>query len=101
MLKELQDPWISHFEGMFDAVRKYMLEYGSDAIELHTDALGIHSNVVICDDLLATGGTAAASVKLVESLGAKVAGITFLIELEFLNGREKISDVPIYSLIKY
>ena len=80
---------------------EYALEYGTDAIELHTDALGYHSNVVICDDLLATGGTAAASVKLVESLGAKVIGVSFLIELEFLNGREKMPDVPIHSLLKF
>ena len=80
---------------------EYSLEYGSDAIELHTDALNMHSNVVICDDLLATGGTAAAAIKLIESLDAHIAGLSFVIELEFLKGREKMPDIPIYSLIKY
>ena len=80
---------------------EYTLEYGSDTIELHTDSLSLHSNVVICDDLLATGGTASAAVKLIKSLDANIAGLSFVIELEFLKGREKIKDVPIYSLIKY
>ncbi|MBU1023042.1 adenine phosphoribosyltransferase [bacterium] len=80
---------------------EYQLEYGNDAIELHTDALNEHSNVVICDDLLATGGTAAASVKLVQSLGARIAGISFLIELEFLSGKDKLPDVPVYTIIKF
>jgi adenine phosphoribosyltransferase len=80
---------------------EYALEYGTDAIELHTDSLSYHSNVILCDDLLATGGTAAAAVKLVQSLGAKVVGFSFLVELEFLNGREKIQSIPIYSLMKF
>ena len=80
---------------------EYELEYGSDAIELHSDALNENSKVVICDDLLATGGTAAASVKLVQSLGAKIVGISFLIELEFLSGRDKLKDVPVHTVIKY
>ena len=63
--------------------------------------LNMHSNVIICDDLLATGGTAEAAVKLIKSQEANIAGISFLIELEFLNGREKIKEIPIYSLIKY
>ena len=61
----------------------------------------MHSNVVICDDLLATGGTACAAVKLIKSLDAHIAGLSFVIELEFLKGREKMPNVPIYSLIKY
>lgn len=80
---------------------EYSLEYGTDTIELHIDALNMHSNIVICDDLLATGGTAEAAVKLIKSQEANIEGVSFLIELEFLNGREKIKDVPIYSLIKY
>jgi adenine phosphoribosyltransferase len=80
---------------------EYKLEYGSDAIELHSDSINTHSNIVICDDLLATGGTAEAAIKLVTSLGAHIVGMSFLIELEFLNGRERMGDVPIYSVLRF
>src|SRR5215510_14677428 len=68
----------------------YDLEYGQDTLEIHRDAVGEGSNVLIADDLLATGGTAQAVVKLVEKLGGKVVGLSFVIELEFLKGREKL-----------
>jgi adenine phosphoribosyltransferase len=79
----------------------YSLEYGRDAIEIHRDAIKPGQEVVIIDDLLATGGTAAATASLVESLGGRVAGIGFIIELEFLKGREKLSKYEIYSVVKY
>lgn len=79
----------------------YALEYGTDAIEVHQDAFKKDSNVLIIDDLLATGGTALASAKLVEKCGAKVAGIHFLIELVFLNGAEKLKDYNVESFIKF
>ncbi len=80
---------------------EYKLEYGTDCVEIHTDAVGPGDTILIVDDLLATGGTAAATKNLIEKAGAKVAGFGFVIELEFLNGSEKLGDVPIYSLIKY
>lgn len=79
----------------------YALEYGIDGVEIHTDAVQEGQNVLIVDDLLATGGTAAASVKLIERLGGKVAGLCFLIELSFLNGRDKLKDHDVFSLIQY
>jgi adenine phosphoribosyltransferase len=79
----------------------YSLEYGKDAIEIHRDAIKPGQEVVIIDDLLATGGTAAATASLVESLGGRVAGIGFIIELEFLKGREKLSKYEIHSVVKY
>ena len=79
----------------------YSLEYGSAAIEMREDAIGEGSRVLICDDLLATGGTAAAATNLVETTGAKVAGIVFIIELKDLGGREKIGGHRIESLVKY
>jgi adenine phosphoribosyltransferase len=79
----------------------YDLEYGQDTLEIHRDAIGEGANVLIADDLLATGGTAQAVVKLVEKLGGKVAGLSFVIELEFLNGREKLAGYDLFSLIKY
>jgi adenine phosphoribosyltransferase len=79
----------------------YSLEYGKDAIEIHRDAIKPGQEVVIIDDLLATGGTAAATASLVESLGGRVAGIGFIIELEFLKGREKLSQYEIHSVVKY
>lgn len=78
----------------------YELEYGSATIEIHEDALKKGDKVLLIDDLLATGGTAAAAVALVEKLGASIIGINFLIELCFLNGRANISQYPVYSLIK-
>lgn len=83
------------------ASASYSLEYGKDAIEIHRDAIKPGQEVVIIDDLLATGGTAAATASLVESLGGRVAGIGFVIELEFLKGREKLSKYEIHSVVKY
>jgi adenine phosphoribosyltransferase len=80
---------------------EYALEYGTDAVELHKDAIKDGMHVLIVDDLLATGGTAAATVRLVEKLGGTVVGIAFLIELSFLGGRDKLKDVPIHVLIDY
>jgi adenine phosphoribosyltransferase len=80
---------------------EYSLEYGKDALEVHRDAIGKGQQVLIIDDLLATGGTAAAVAQLVESLGGKVAGMGFLIELEFLKGRDKISQYDLHSVLKY
>jgi adenine phosphoribosyltransferase len=86
----------------WDTVRQtYKLEYGTDSLEMHTDAVSKRDRVLIIDDLLATGGTARASVKLIEKLGAKVAGLGFLIELSFLNGRDKLKDYDLLTLIKY
>lgn len=79
----------------------YELEYGTDTLEIHRDAVGNGHNVLIVDDLLATGGTAGAVVKLVEKLGGKVAGLAFVVELEFLNGREKLAGYDVFSLLKY
>jgi adenine phosphoribosyltransferase len=79
----------------------YALEYGSDALELHEDAIRPGDRVIICDDLLATGGTAAATVKLVEELGGRVEGLAFAVELTFLNGRAKLQNLDVFSLIQY
>ena len=79
----------------------YSLEYGQDALEIHRDAISQGQQVLIIDDLLATGGTAAAVAGLVESLGGQVTGIGFLIELEFLKGREKLSRYNLHALLKY
>ncbi len=80
---------------------KYALEYGFDALELHADAISSGARVLVHDDLLATGGTARAKVDLVEQLGGIVVGVAFVIELEFLNGREKLSGYDVFSLIQY
>jgi adenine phosphoribosyltransferase len=79
----------------------YALEYGSDALELHEDAIRPGDRVIVCDDLLATGGTAAATVKLVEELGGKVEGLAFAVELTFLKGRAKLQGLDVFSLIQY
>ena len=79
----------------------YSLEYGEDALELHADALASGQQVVIVDDLLATGGTALATVRLVEQLGAKVLAAIFLIELTGLGGRERLEGCPVESLLCY
>lgn len=79
----------------------YKLEYGEDSLEIHRDAISKGNSVLIIDDLLATGGTAAAVAGLAESLGGRVAGLGFLIELDFLKGREKISKYDIHSVLKY
>jgi adenine phosphoribosyltransferase len=80
---------------------EYALEYGTAVIEIHRDAIQPGQRVLIVDDLLATGGTAAATAKLVEQLGVQVAGFVFLIELAFLNGRSKLSGYEVKSFITY
>jgi adenine phosphoribosyltransferase len=79
----------------------YTLEYGTDTLEIHADAVGEGDSVVIVDDVLATGGTAAATIRLVESLGAKVAGLVFLIELPALGGRSLIEGYEINSVLQF
>ena len=83
------------------ATHTYELEYGSDTIEIHQDALDPASRVLIIDDVLATGGTARASCQLIEKLKAKVIGLAFVIELEFLHGREKLRGYDVLSLVRY
>jgi adenine phosphoribosyltransferase len=80
---------------------KYELEYGTDSLEMHTDAVTGGQRILVVDDLLATGGTLQATCRLIEKLGGEVAGIMVLIELSFLKGREKIKDYDFFSLIKY
>jgi len=79
----------------------YSLEYGQDSLEMHRDAITPGQEVLIIDDLLATGGTAAAVAQLVESQGGRVAGLGFLLELDFLKGREKLSKYKVHSLLHY
>ncbi|MEW6128770.1 MAG: adenine phosphoribosyltransferase [Acidobacteriota bacterium] len=79
----------------------YALEYGTDTLEIHKDAIGNGHRVLIADDLLATGGTAKAVVDLVEKLGGIVAGLAFVVELNFLNGREKLKGYKVTSLLQY
>jgi adenine phosphoribosyltransferase len=109
----LASPVAYHFGAGFVPVRKagklpwetdaeqYELEYGTETLEVHRDALKPGERVLIVDDVLATGGTALAAAKLVERLGGKVVGIAFLIELGFLGGRKKIQDYDLYSLLTY
>ena len=87
----------------YDKVKEeYSLEYGTDTIEMHVDAVSDKDNVLIVDDLLATGGSAAAAARLISRQGAKIAGAAFVIELGFLSGREKIRDLPeIQSIVVY
>jgi len=80
---------------------EYALEYGTDALEIHRDAITDGSRVLIVDDLLATGGTAAATCQLVEKLGGKVAALAFVVELDFLAGREKLPGRRVHSLVHY
>ena len=80
---------------------EYQLEYGSDKLEIHRDAIGPGERILIVDDVLATGGTAAATATLVETLGGVIAGMGFLIELESLGGRSRLGDRPVRSLLKY
>jgi adenine phosphoribosyltransferase len=80
---------------------KYALEYGFDALELHADAIKPGTRVIFHDDLLATGGTARAKVDLVEQMGGEVVGLAFVIELEFLKGRERLEGYDVFSLIQY
>ncbi|MCK6471680.1 MAG: adenine phosphoribosyltransferase [Planctomycetes bacterium] len=79
----------------------YDLEYGTDTLTIHEDALNKGDNVLLLDDLLATGGTMVATGKLVEALGAKVVGAGFIIELDFLKGRERLKGYDVFSLINY
>lgn len=79
----------------------YELEYGTDTLEIHKDAIKAGQKVAIIDDLLATGGTAAATLRLVRSLGADVVAVAFVIELDFLAGRKQIPDVEVCSLLHY
>ncbi|SDR70902.1 adenine phosphoribosyltransferase [Christiangramia echinicola] len=79
----------------------YDLEYGSDTLEIHEDAIKKGERILLHDDVLATGGTAAAACKLIEKCGGEIVQCNFLVELEFLNGIEKISDYNVSSLIKY
>ena len=81
--------------------QEYALEYGTDALEIHEDACGTAARVLIVDDVLATGGTAAATRTLVESIGATVVGFSFLIALAFLPGLEKVRDAKVERLIEY
>lgn len=79
----------------------YDLEYGKDQLAMHKDAIQAGQRVLIADDLLATGGTIATTIKLVRQLGGEIVGAAFLIELTYLRGREKIKDVDVFSLVKY
>jgi len=80
---------------------KYTLEYGEDEIQMHKDALKKGDKVLVFDDVIATGGTARATCKLVEKLGARVAGVCFLIELTELKGTEKLFEYDVFSIVKY
>jgi len=79
----------------------YALEYGTDTLQMHTDAIEPGMKVLIVDDLLATGGTAAATCQLIEGLGGQVVGCAFVIELGFLNGSEKLTGKDVYSILRY
>ncbi len=79
----------------------YQLEYGTDSLEIHRDAIDEGHRVLIVDDLLATGGTAAAVMRLVEQVGGKVAGMGFVVELTFLNGRAQLTGHDVFSLLQY
>ena len=79
----------------------YALEYGTDSLEIHQDAVERGQRVLVCDDLLATGGTASAAVELVRKLGGEVIGTGFAVELTFLNGRTKLPGLDVFSLIQY
>ncbi len=87
-------PWKTHQTA-------YSLEYGEATVELHQDAILPGESVLLVDDLLATGGTAAAAVELLEQLGANIVAISVLIELSFLNGREKLGQHPVHSILTY
>ena len=79
----------------------YDLEYGTDTLEIHLDAIEPGQRVVIVDDLLATGGTMEATVKLVRQLGGEIAGLAFAVELDFLKGRERFEGLDVFSLLHY
>jgi adenine phosphoribosyltransferase len=109
----LASPVAYHFGAGFVPVRKagklpwqtesqeYELEYGTATLEVHTDAIAEGERVLIVDDVLATGGTALATARLVEGLGGKVVGIACMIELSFLKGRDKLADYDFFSLVSY
>ena len=80
---------------------EYALEYGTDILEIHRDAFDHGRRVLILDDLLATGGTAAAAVQLVRTIGGEIVECAFVLELAFLRGRERLAPVPVFSLLKY
>ncbi len=80
---------------------EYQLEYGKDAIEIHRDAIEVGEKILIVDDLLATGGTAAACCRLVEKLGGEIVGLSFLIELTELNGRKNLDNYKVHTLIEF
>jgi adenine phosphoribosyltransferase len=80
---------------------EYVLEYGTDRLEIHLDAFAPGSRILIVDDLIATGGTAAATAKLLQEIGCNLVGCAFVIELDALNGRSHLPDVPIISLVHY
>ncbi|MGZ3498364.1 MAG: adenine phosphoribosyltransferase [Vulcanimicrobiaceae bacterium] len=82
-------------------IESYALEYGTNSLEIHSDALGNGDRVIVVDDLLATGGTAAATRRLLERLGAHVEGFAFLIELEALNGRDALAGTDVTTFVKY
>ncbi len=94
VIKKGKLPWHTH-------QATYELEYGTDTLEIHQDAIKPGEKVLIVDDLLATGGTVGAVIDLVERLKGQIIEIAFLIELTFLKGREQMKDYPIFSLIKY
>jgi adenine phosphoribosyltransferase len=80
---------------------EYELEYGRDALAIHEDAIKVGQRVLVVDDLLATGGTVAAALRLIDQLGGRVVGVAFMIELAFLHGRDKLKEHPVHSLIVY
>jgi adenine phosphoribosyltransferase len=80
---------------------EYALEYGTDAVEVHVDAFEEGDRVIVCDDLLATGGTALATARLVEACGGRVEAFVFLVELDFLGGRDKLRNYEVFSIIHY
>ena len=80
---------------------KYELEYGHDILEVHKDAIRPGQRIVICDDLLATGGTAKAAAEMAESLGADICGLGFVVELDGLKGRDKLKGYDVFSLLHY
>jgi adenine phosphoribosyltransferase len=87
-------PWQTH-------TASYALEYGTDSLEIHHDAVDHHHRVLVVDDLLATGGTASAAIQLVERCGGQVTACAFVIELSFLRGRERLAGHEVFSLISY
>lgn len=92
--KEGKLPWET-------ASLEYALEYGTDCVEVHSDAISDVDRVLIVDDVLATGGTGQATIQLIESLGGEVVGVSVLVELDFLNGRGKLNGTRVHSLVRY